>query len=71
MYASQCRIEGLESDDMSSIVQPSRQIEAEQAAQRSDHAPRACNSTVAHVDADADAAAAAAAADMEYGLISY
>ena len=42
MYACQCHIEGLESDDMSSLVQPSRQIEAEQAAQRSDHAPRAC-----------------------------
>ena len=40
MYACQYHIEGLESDDMSSLVQPSRQIEAEQAAQRSDQGRR-------------------------------
>ena len=42
MYVSQCRIEGLEGDSMSSMDEPSRQIEVVQAVHRSDHAPRAC-----------------------------
>ena len=42
MYVSQRRIEGLEGDNMSSMDEPSRQIEVVQAVHRSDHAPQAC-----------------------------
>ena len=43
MYASQRRVEGLEGDNMSSMDEPSRQIEVVQAAHRSGRAPRACH----------------------------